>query len=401
MQMIVHGFPSKLAALQFEWAWQHAHISRHLRDDAGQALLRRATSLMTQIRTVRMMLSMHPWSMWPLHIKLFTEAAFKGWKTVNEKGNPPPLPPGFTSCVELEGVDGRSGRVGSGRQEPLSVDDAQFTSAYLLKNTELLSTSNGHLTCSICKKEIEEYSTTPLQTTLCPTSGCSAVSHLHCLSQDFLSRETENTAMVPRGGQCHSCRTYVLWGDVIRGMYRRVAGGIVQELDDDALYLSDITEDGIPISKGKEKGKGKAASSKSLTPKRRRSKIQSDLEGSSEGEMFDLDVSSTSDSQPSSPSRRKRGRPPKAAAVGRAVVPVSPRKRGQPPKNPVTDESPRKRAKKALAAGFHTWAAQNDSDFFESDSLELPPAPLHLAAPEHSDDQADLSRAMSVVEISD
>ena len=38
MQMIVHGFPSKLAALQFEWAWQHPHISRHLRDSLGRPL---------------------------------------------------------------------------------------------------------------------------------------------------------------------------------------------------------------------------------------------------------------------------------------------------------------------------------------------------------------------------
>ncbi|KAF7375948.1 Structure-specific endonuclease subunit SLX1 [Mycena sanguinolenta] len=337
MQMIVHGFPSKLAALQFEWAWQHAHISRHLRDADGKALLRRANTVNSNIRTVRLMLSTHPWSTWPLHVKLFTDVAVKGWNAANDKCAVP-LPLGFTCAVELEGVDGKSGQTGSGRHGPLKIDDSQFTSPHLAKNTALIA-SNRRLTCSICSEEVLNYSTDHLKTTLCPKTGCTAVSHLSCLSQDFLSSQTSDTGMIPRGGHCKSCRQYILWGDVVRGIYRRSAGRALaaeEEGDDDALFLSDIESDAaLPPKSAKAKGKTKAA------PAKRQSLLQ---DNESSGEAFDLNVSSSTESDAPSP----RKLPEKSLA---AVPKSSPRKRAKST-SPELDSSPaKKRVSKTTAVG--------------------------------------------------
>jgi structure-specific endonuclease subunit SLX1 len=70
------------------------------------------------------MISIHPYSTWPLHVKLFTDEAVKWWQDAAKGGvGVLTLPPGFTCNIELEGVDGKSGIVGSGRQGPISVKD--------------------------------------------------------------------------------------------------------------------------------------------------------------------------------------------------------------------------------------------------------------------------------------
>jgi len=243
MHMIVHGFPSRLAALQFEWAWQHPHKSRHLRDANGSIFGTRASKLLKKnIAIVRTMISKHPFNTWPLHVKLFTEEAVQCWRAFAHIE--PPLPPGFTCSVELEGVDGKSGHRGSGRQGPIAVNDADFTDALLAKNNTLLI-SGGGLECSICQQLIENYSSEQLTTALCPFSNCVAVSHLACLSQDLIKESSGTTEIIPRGGHCKSCHNYILWGDIVRGCYRRLPPADGNEHLDvaiDDMYLSDENE---------------------------------------------------------------------------------------------------------------------------------------------------------------
>lgn len=81
----------------------------------------------------------------------------------------------------------------------------------------------------------------PLKTALCPSGDCEATTHLSCLAADFLSSDPSQSAgLLPRGGSCKSCGSYVLWGDVIRGCYRRHQGGQAPQLEE-----SDRDGDGI------------------------------------------------------------------------------------------------------------------------------------------------------------
>ncbi|OJT12213.1 Structure-specific endonuclease subunit slx1 [Trametes pubescens] len=227
------------------------------------------------------MVSSHPYNTWPLSVKLFTEEAAKIWNASAKDASIPPLPEGLTVSLEYEGVDGKSGKPGAGRTGPIDVVDTAFTTEHLQKGTSLFSPPS-RLQCSICHGDIS-HNTDPLTTALCPTNGCKSVTHLACLSRDFLnSAPSTSSDIIPRGGTCKSCHSYILWGDVIRGCYRRHQGGATPENEPEE---PDDQEDGLAQLLGEA--------------------AEEELEGPSQPKP-------RKPAGPPLPTKRGRGRPPKA-----------------------------------------------------------------------------------------
>ncbi|CAE6452166.1 unnamed protein product [Rhizoctonia solani] len=146
-----------------------------------------ANLLRTKILVARSMLPIPPYNTWPLHVKIFSEEAKRLWDEVQKIETNEALPDGFTLSVEFEGVDGKAAvpvsRRSNARSGPIDVKDTEFNSSHILKYQSILN-KGAQTSCSVCSSEIN-------------------VKHM-----------------------------YTLWGDVIRGCYRRARGGLQQPTSD-------------------------------------------------------------------------------------------------------------------------------------------------------------------------
>jgi structure-specific endonuclease subunit SLX1 len=250
MTCIVAGFPSNIAALQFEWAWQNAHLTRHIPHDerisfatariktsprSGRTRRRPGrpkTSLTDKLSNLHLLLRVPYFSKWPLELRFFSEDVFQFWNTWCQR-----VDVQISSTIKIwldrtkqdhdlvsqpESERTRKRRkldeVGKGGVN--GIDPTYAPLRLVLEKSQFLLEDDEDLVCSICKQDLK--STHDL-VTLCPQATCQSFHHMTCLSSHFLE-DDGTSSMIPVGGQCPGCKARLSWADLMKEMSLRIRG---------------------------------------------------------------------------------------------------------------------------------------------------------------------------------
>ncbi|XP_062956806.1 structure-specific endonuclease subunit SLX1 [Cynocephalus volans] len=183
MVLIVHGFPSAVAALRFEWAWQHPHASRRLAHVGPR--LRSEDAFAFHLRVLAHMLRAPPWARLPLTLR---------WLRPDFRRDlcPPPPP-----------------HVPQAFGPPPPRTSAPRCRVGTIAATELEPSRGAEARCALCARVLQDEEG-PL---FCPHPGCPLRAHVFCLAEEFLLEEPGQ--LLPLEGQCPSCKNSLLWGDLI------------------------------------------------------------------------------------------------------------------------------------------------------------------------------------------
>ncbi|KAF9633061.1 Excinuclease ABC C subunit [Lasiodiplodia theobromae] len=250
MVCIVAGFPSKIAALQFEWAWQNTHLTRHIPAEdritsarttsrtsgrTGKTIKRivrrNPPSLTDRLSNLHLLLRVKSFERWPLRVAFFAEDVYHVWEKWT-KSTPFKLRGNIRVELEKASVPKALQRPGAestnntletiGNGKGIEGIDVSYEGlkAYLEKSTAL-SEEGKKLACAICDKQMQMEKCVVL---VCPEEGCQAISHMTCLSETFLKQEGKPDAVVPLQGQCPSCKKMTQWSTLVKELSLRIRG---------------------------------------------------------------------------------------------------------------------------------------------------------------------------------
>lgn len=250
MTCIVAGFPSNIAALQFEWAWHNAHLTRHITpterisfattrtktSKTGKTTRRPGrprTSLMDKLSNLHILLRTPYFSKWPLELRFFNEEVYRSWVTwcgrvdtylrpgIRVILDPPQAQPLSTEEFTSAQPTSRSKKadlIGKGGPEGVDPTYARFSDVFQ-KSQFLLDDDDNHK-CSVCSESLDIRRSLFI---LCPSDKCYDISHVTCVAHK--SRvEDEASAIIPEVGVCPSCKGSHPWPELMQQVTLRTRG---------------------------------------------------------------------------------------------------------------------------------------------------------------------------------
>eukprot|EP00033_Pygsuia_biforma_P004575 GCRY01005017.1.p1 GENE.GCRY01005017.1~~GCRY01005017.1.p1 ORF type:complete len:293 (-),score=21.84 GCRY01005017.1:291-1169(-) len=220
MVMLVFGFPSKIAALQFEFAWQKPDLSKRTKAIASRLKGKcgNAQFLKAKLMLVHEMLNVPPWNRFPLILR-WISSSYEQFRSECIQ-----LPPhieiqnGAIEEIKLTFRDSDSEDSGDEEASDDSSNGTQATNDDFVNDMDFSLTSG---TCTICRQPLDRLSTAPA--IHCPHKQCSMAAHFFCISEWFLSQEAKSLkrrkvslGLIPTKGTCPSCSRDINWGSCVR-----------------------------------------------------------------------------------------------------------------------------------------------------------------------------------------
>ena len=285
MVLVVYGFATQTAALQFEWAWQHPDKSIDVRDAAAKVGRKARYGVRGKVLMLMEMLNTSPWKHYPLKIQFL-----RGEHAQLRAGCPDPPMHVQISVGPLEDLEflGMGNDAAADEDNTPCVSDittSQITGAASISQSQSQATTTtkrgrgGASACCICTKAASR--------TWAVCSSCPVRFHVGCLAEHFLSFSSvggpSSSSSLPVRGNCPACGSTAAWSDVLATMkhagwakHKKKAGGdepTITEVDEEV----DMELPSVPsspkrvnkkIKKIEEPAMAPAAAAKAAVPRK-------------------------------------------------------------------------------------------------------------------------------------
>lgn len=228
MVLVVHGFPSKVAALQFEHAWQHSYKTHYIEDE--QRVVKNKNggrSIHHKLATIRLLVDHVYFQHMCLTVEFFNHHTRHIWDQNKLRALENSVP-SVSTVPDALGVPDVSS---TENVEVFANANLALVESFYGCHVKTYQTkcdiykqrlTFGQLSCAICDQTFDYTSDEPDKKPLvgfCPFEGCKFTSHLCCLHRYFTDDDqllSNNQVLIPKVGKCPDCSAVMPWRDVVR-----------------------------------------------------------------------------------------------------------------------------------------------------------------------------------------